>query len=262
MGSTIAFVHIKGGTGKTTSCINVAGWLAKWGKRVLVVDLDPQANATSGLGIDPKYLEYSIHDVFFNQERMKDVILETPSGIHLIPSSTDLLGAELEMSNLKENGYYLLAHALSDIIESYDYVLIDVSPGSLPLITNAIVASSNIIVPFDGSVFAYETLEALKRVLVEISEDMRIDTNILFLLLKEDPVAMFSLSPPTKTTGLISDFFARNCGEAPKILTIPYSSKVFKSQVKGVPISHYAPFSAVGRAYKKVSKEVVKACEG
>lgn len=261
MSNTIAFVHIKGGTGKTTSCINVAGWLAKWGKRVLVVDLDPQANATSGLGIDPKNLECSVYDVFFNQTRMEDVILETSSGVHLAPSSTDLLGAELEMSNLKENGYYLLASALGGIIESYDYVLIDVSPGSLPLIANAIVASDSIIVPFDGSVFAYETLEALKRVLVEISEDMRKDTDILFLLLKEDPVSVFSFSPPAKTRGLIGSFFARNCGEAPKIFTIPYSSKVFKSQIKGEPISQYAPFSAVGRAFKKVAKEVRKACE-
>lgn len=262
MGNIIAFVHMKGGTGKTTSCINIAGWLAKWGKKVLVVDVDPQANATSGLGISPSEIDHSICDVFFHQVRMEDVVLETPSGIHLVPSSTDLLGAEVEMSGLKEDGYYLLATSLAEIADRYDYILIDASPGSLPLITNAIVASENLIVPFDGGVFAYETLEALQRLLVEISEDMKIETNILFLLFREEPVLGFSRVRPMKTMGLISNFFAKRCDEVPRIFTIPYSSKVLKAQLRGMPISHDAPLSAIGRAYKKVSKAIVKACEG
>ena len=92
--TSIAFVHHKGGTGKTTSCLNIAGWLAKMKKQVLVVDLDPQGNATAGLGVDRKTLENSIYDVFFGQHNIEEVILETDSGIYLAPSSLDLLAAE------------------------------------------------------------------------------------------------------------------------------------------------------------------------
>ncbi|MFH1824003.1 MAG: AAA family ATPase [Candidatus Firestonebacteria bacterium] len=91
----VAFVHHKGGTGKTTSCLNIAGWLVKMNKKVLVVDLDAQGNATAGLGLDRKTIDGSIYDVIFNKKNIKKIILETPSGVYLAPSSLDLLKAEM-----------------------------------------------------------------------------------------------------------------------------------------------------------------------
>src|ERR1700722_15225026 len=93
----IAFVHHKGGTGKTTSCINVAGWLAKMNKKVLVVDLDPQGNAVAALGVDRKRIDESLYDVLFNNTNIKEVILETDAGVWLVPSSIDLIAAERQM---------------------------------------------------------------------------------------------------------------------------------------------------------------------
>ena len=94
---SIAFVHHKGGTGKTTTCINVAGWLSKMKKKVLVVDMDPQGNATAGLGIDKNSLDGSLYDVFFNEVSIGDVILETESGVYIAPSSLELLAAETHL---------------------------------------------------------------------------------------------------------------------------------------------------------------------
>jgi len=110
---TIAFVHHKGGTGKTTSCLNIAGWLAKMKKTVLVVDLDPQGNATAGLGVDRQSLDSSIYDVFFGQHNIKEVILETDSGVYLVPSSLDLLATETHMAGQINNTRILKANLSS-----------------------------------------------------------------------------------------------------------------------------------------------------
>ena len=106
----IAFVHHKGGTGKTTSCINVAGWLAKMNKKVLVVDLDPQGSAVAGLGVDRKRVEESIYDVLFNDTSIKEVILETDAGVWLVPSSIDLLAAERQMTDQANHASLLQKH--------------------------------------------------------------------------------------------------------------------------------------------------------
>jgi len=118
----IAFVHHKGGTGKTTSCLNIAGWLAKMNKKVLVVDLDPQGNATTGLGIDRKTYEGSIYDVFFSQKNIEEVILETDSGIYLVPSSVDLMAVEMRMAR-QINNTSVLKESIESIKGYFDSLL-------------------------------------------------------------------------------------------------------------------------------------------
>ncbi|MFA4889872.1 MAG: AAA family ATPase [Candidatus Omnitrophota bacterium] len=178
----IAFVHHKGGTGKTTACLNVAGWLVKMGKNVLVVDLDPQGNATTGLGIERKSVDYSIYDVLFpclpagrGEKNLQDIILETTCGVHLVPSSIDLLAAETHMAGIS-NQTHLLKDHLSEVKKYYDYILIDVPPGSTMLMINGIVAAENIIIPLDSGVFAYETMETLRTLLRDMAEELGIET--------------------------------------------------------------------------------------
>ena len=254
----IAFVHHKGGTGKTTSCLNIAGWLAKMGKQVLVVDLDPQGNATAGLGIDRKSLDNSVYDVFFGQHSIEEVVLETDSRIYLAPSSLDLLAAETQMAG-QINNTRILRENLGEIEKHFDYILIDVPPGSTLLMINGIVASENIIIPLDSGVFAYETMETLKTLVLDLSDELGVETNVMMMLLRDysTSISLFDQGLTRQIYRLVKEFLAVNNIPTVKIFSIPFSRKVHGAQMKGMPISHHAPFSDVGRSYKKITKEIL-----
>lgn len=254
--TTIAFVHHKGGTGKTTSCLNIAGWLAKMDQKVLVVDLDPQGNATAGLGIDRESCEGTIYDVFFGEHEIEEVILETDSGVFLAPSSMDLLAAETHMAG-KINNTCILRDNLANIEKHFDYILTDISAGSTLLGINGIVASSNIIIPLDSGVFAYEAIETLKTLAMDLNEELGVESNIMMVLLREYSASVFDNSATRQVRKMLKDFLASNKIPEVKIFTIPFSRKIYKAQMKGMPISHYAPFSHVGRVYKRIAKEIL-----
>jgi len=253
----IAFVHHKGGTGKTTSCINVAGWLAKMNEKVLVVDLDPQGNAVAALGVDRKRVEESLYDVLFDHTSIKEVILETDAGVWLVPSSIDLLSAERQMAN-QANYANLLHNALKSVEKQFDYILIDVGPGSTLLMINGIVACENIIIPLDSGVFAYETLETLKTLVLELEEELGIETNVMMILLRDYSASIFDWKQTQEIKDLVSDFLISNKMQTVKIYSIPYSKKVPQAQMVGMPISHVAPFSDVGRAYERIAQDVLE----
>ncbi|MFH0772084.1 MAG: AAA family ATPase, partial [Candidatus Omnitrophota bacterium] len=264
---SIAFVHHKGGTGKTTSCLNIAGWFTKMNKKALVIDLDPQGNATSGLGIDRKTIDFSIYDVLFGQKNIEETILETESGIYLAPSSLDLLAAETHkpkgnglasysQSHMagQVNSAALLRQSLADMTEHFDYVLIDVPPGSTLLMINGIVASENIIIPIDSGVFAYETLATLKSLVIELNKELRVETNLLMMLLRETSISVLDKYQTWEIKKLLNEFLVENNMPGLKIWTIPFSRKICRAQMKGMPISHYAPYSDAARVYRRIAK--------
>jgi len=253
----IAFVHHKGGTGKTTSCLNVAGWLVKMKKTVLVVDLDPQGNATSGLGIDRRTIDGQLYDVLLGQKDIREVILETDSGVNLVPSSLDLLAIETHMAGKIQNTR-LLKENLVNVNGHFDYVLIDIPPGSTMLMINGIVACENIIIPLDSGVFAYEAMETLRTLLMDLNEELGVETNVMMALLRRYSRSRFDWGITSNIKKLLKKFLTINFISSVKIFTIPFSRKIYKAQMKGMPISHYAPYSDVGRAYKKIAKEILK----
>lgn len=160
MGKIIAIANQKGGVGKTTTSINLGGCLGVLEYKTLIIDADPQANSTSGLGFDPKSVK-NIYDCLVNGSHPNEAILETTNpNLFILPSHVDLVGAELEMINMP-NREYLLKEALEQIKDDYDFILIDCSP-SLGLITvNALVAADAVMIPVQCEYFALEGLSKL-----------------------------------------------------------------------------------------------------
>ena len=158
LGKTVAIVNQKGGVGKTTTCVNLCAGLAEEGKRVLLCDFDPQANSTSGMGVD-KSVSLGIYDVLVGNAESRDVLVKTRWG-DVLPSNKALAGAGVELLSM-EKWQFLLKDALSQVAEDYDFLLIDCPP-SLELMTiNALCAADSILVPVQGEYFALEGLSDL-----------------------------------------------------------------------------------------------------
>lgn len=249
----VTFAHHKGGTGKTTSSINVAGSAARQGLRVLVVDLDPQANATAGLGVDPRTVKASMLDVLTGGVALDDVVLDTEGGVQVAPATLDLVAAEPWLYALAEGRTQKLAEALGTARRRWDLVVVDTPPGAGVLMLNGLVAADRIVVALDAGVFALEELDAFFTLLEDVEENLGLtrqaDDAIVTraerrswtdaVLRRRDPVA--------EVVQHLRERFRR-------VHVVPADRAVFESQRRGVPLAQSAPASPAARAYAEITE--------
>ena len=171
MGKIIAFANQKGGVGKTTSCVNIAASLGLLKHKVLIIDLDPQGNTTSGVGISKKTLKASTRDLLTGEKNVRDIIIETPyENLYVIPTNTSLAGAEFDLFDFEESESRMKT-ALAEVKNEFDYILIDCPPSLGMLTINAFTASDGVIVPMQCEFYA---LEGLSQLMVTINRIKRL----------------------------------------------------------------------------------------
>ncbi len=250
MATIISVTNQKGGVGKTTSAINVAYYLAKLGKKTLLVDFDPQGNATSGLGIDKQGLNGTMTDVILEQKSLREVILPTETDLLFIaPTTPELADGEVKMASL-DRKFIRLKSALVDTAD-FEYVIID-SPPSLSLLTvNGLIAARYVLLPVQAEFYALEGLGQLLETMKLIRKGLNPTLDLIGVL-------------PTMVDGrtsLSQQVLAEITKHFPaKVFSnvIPRNVRLAEAPSHGVPIGVYDRFSKGARAYKAVTKEIIE----
>ncbi len=247
----IAIANRKGGVGKTTTAINIATAMAAIGKKVLVLDLDPQGNATTSMGLDKKNCEFSSYDVLINSLDANKAIIETQiPNFSIMPSKPSLAGAEIELIDV-EKREYVLKKALSGISNMFDYVLIDCPP-SLNLITiNALVASGSVIIPLQCEFLALEGLTDLIKNINQIKK-------VFNPPLKVQGIVLTMFDKRNNLSAMVEKDVREYFGDLVYQTLIPRSVRISEAPSHGKPILIY-DFKSVGaQAYISLAKEVLK----
>ncbi|HEV7605385.1 MAG TPA: AAA family ATPase [Candidatus Limnocylindrales bacterium] len=249
MGQTIACANQKGGVGKTTTVVNLGSYLALAGERVLIVDLDPQGNATSGLGLDRLSIERSIYDAVIDGAQIRELTIPGPvPGLDVVPSAIALAGAEVELAPL-EGRERRLARLIGEIAADYDYILVDCPPSLGLLTVNALTAADSVLIPLQCEYYALEGLSQLLATLDLVRDHLN-----PALAVKGVVLTMYDAR--TKLSADVASEVRRYLAGRVFNTVIPRNVRLSEAPSHGQPISHYSPESTGAMAYAALAVEL------
>ena len=249
MGKIIAVVNQKGGVGKTTTAVNLTAALTEAGKKVLLCDFDPQANATSGLGLDKRHLRSSVYDVVINAVSANDAIVQTKYG-DVLPSTADLAGAAVELISMESPNYRLL-DALQTVKDQYDLIFIDCPP-SLELLTlNSLCAADAILVPVQCEYYALEGLTDLMTTLRMVKKRLNPRLEIF-------GVALTMFDGRTNFSTQVAQEVRRHFPGKVYATVIPRNVRLAEAPSHGIPVTVYDKHSRGAVAYKAMAQEIIE----
>ena len=251
----IAFANQKGGVGKTTSAVNIASSLAAKKYSVLLVDCDPQGNATSGLGIRKKSSSGSVYDAIIGRSKTADMVCSTTvKNLSVLPSSMDLVGAEIELIDMADREARLRA-ALEQVRDSYDFIIIDCPP-SLGLLTlNCLAAADGVVIPLLCEFYSLEGISQLTQTIRHVKSRVKPSLELIGVL-----VNMYDgrLTLTVQVMEEIKRYFGAKLFARP----VPRNVKLSEAPSYGVPIDIYDKYSKGARAYEEVTEELIRRCGG
>ncbi len=253
MGKTIAIVNQKGGVGKTTTAVNLTAALTELGMKVLLCDFDPQANATSGLGVDKRKIKHSVYDIIINGVSAADAIVKTKHG-DVLPASADLAGAAVELitSDFRE---HQLEKALEPIKKEYDVVFIDCPPSLEMLTLNGLCAADSILVPVQCEYFALEGLSDLMSTLRMVKRRINPKLEIF-------AVALTMYDGRTNFCAQVAEEVRRHFPGKVLSTVIPRNIRLAEAPSHGIPVTAYDKSSRGSQAYKAMAEEMKQKLEG
>ena len=250
MGRVIAITNQKGGVGKTTTCVNLAASMAATGRAVLLVDLDPQGNATSGVGVDKRDLENTVYELFVGRTTLDECLLETDFlNLSVLPANINLSGAEIDLIDM-ENREYHLKDILQQIKDDYDFILIDCPPSLNMLTVNAMTAADTVLVPIQCEYYALEGLSQLIHTINLVKK--RLNPH-----LQLEGVVFTMYDARTKLSMQVVENVKQTLKENIYNTIIPRSIKLAEAPSYGMPITAYAPTSPGADAYRLLAMEVI-----
>lgn len=251
MGKIIAIANQKGGVGKTTSAVNIAAGLGSLKKKTLIIDIDPQGNATSGLGLNKRQIETSSYDVIIGEAKAKDVIVPTQfARLDIIPANMQLAGAEIELVDIPDR-INILKKAVVPVKEDYDYIIIDCPP-SLGLVTlNALTVCDTVLIPIQCEYYALEGLSQLMSTIRQVKKMYNPTLDVEGVLL-----TMFDgrLNLTMQVVDEVKKFFPNKVYKT----VIPRNVRLSEAPSYGQPVIYYDKSSKGAKAYISLSKEIIK----
>lgn len=251
MGKTIAIFNQKGGVGKTTTCVNLAAALGAKGKKTLLVDVDPQGNSTSGIGIDKTDIEYSTYDILINKVPARGIMLETGfKHLYLLPANMNLAGAELELAE-SEDRFFALKKAISPLCMDFEFIIIDCPPSLGLLSLNALTASDTLIVPLQCEYYALEGLSQLLSTVRTVKQHYNEHIEL-------EGVVYTMYDSRLKLNQQVIDEVNKYFPNKAYKTMIPRSVKLAEAPSYGKPVIYYEKYCKASFAYKRLADEIIK----
>lgn len=252
IGPVFSIANQKGGVGKTTTTINLAASLAALDKRVLVLDLDPQGNTTSGLGVDKDAVEIGMYDLLGQRGELAEAIIETTcEGLYLVPATMDLSGAEVELVNQENREHALFSHLDTYTDELFDYVIVDCPPALNMLTINALTASDRVLITLQTEFYAMEGLsqlmDTIRRVRANLNKDLEVEGILLTMVDRRNNLSM-------QVEKDVREYFGAQVYES----IVPRNVRLSEAPSYGIPVMYHDLRSKGAQAYFQVAQELIQ----